>query len=353
MRFSKQEAHYIAARNFSRPLSATSKSQTPRSIQELDRKPSVCMCYKCKKERPLINMHSSSDKVCDSDYVCIDCQDRPQSRSRSWSTAGNGLRFAAIGDIVKQTLSSTPLDILPLHREGQPRNKKKQQKQRMKRPKSLPSMHAYTDQDYREEPGYDPKVYEKKRTRRSSTKSMFYDHRNDSGYTITKHDDTGLQQDCSTEEFVPNAQVQAYYDSVEPCMAQSNDIQDQNAVEPKEAPTYYKEAALAEETNAFDRNRNLPFLTPSDRTGEVHQGVSVRDVRQMSSREDRMTAYSKNKATVVFMIPSLIALPYQDNAYYHCIYAKTNMIPWLQKQYNKGPPDAMFGKLCFALLCNF
>lgn len=298
-------------------------------------------------------MHSSSDKVCDSDYVCIDCQDRPQSRSRSWSTAGNGLRFAAIGDIVKQTLSSTPLDILPLHRESQPRNKKKQQKQRMKRPKSLPSMHAYTDQDYREEPGYDPKVYEKKRTRRSSTKSMFYDHRNDSGYTITKHDDTGLQQDCSTEEFVPNAQVQAYYDSVEPCMAQSNDIQDQNAVEPKEAPTYYKEAALAEETNAFDRNRNIPFLTPSDRTDEVHQGVSVRDVRQMSSREDRMTAYSKNKATVVFMIPSLIALPYQDNAYYHCIYAKTNMIPWLQKQYNKGPPDAMFGKLCFALLCNF
>ena len=98
----------------------------------------------------------------------------------------------------------------------------------------------------------------------------------------------------------------------------------------------------------------LPFLTPATRVGEEHCPLKMKDSRALPTKQERMNAYSKlsyfsflcvrpvyiynhhhiKKNTHVFTI---------DNAYYHCIMAKTNLIPWLTKQYGKGPPDAMFG----------
>ncbi|KAI9278930.1 hypothetical protein BDA99DRAFT_493488 [Phascolomyces articulosus] len=66
----------------------------------------------------------------------------------------------------------------------------------------------------------------------------------------------------------------------------------------------------------------LPFLTPGTRIGEKHEAEKWRGIRTLDSKEQRMAAY--------------------NNAYYHCIMAKSNLIPWLTKQYSKGPPDAMF-----------
>lgn len=38
-----------------------------------------------------------------------------------------------------------------------------------------------------------------------------------------------------------------------------------------------------------------------------------------------------------------------DNAFYDCIFAKTDMIPWLQKQFSKGPPDVLSGMIYMSL----
>ncbi|KAI7852307.1 hypothetical protein BDC45DRAFT_513983 [Circinella umbellata] len=66
----------------------------------------------------------------------------------------------------------------------------------------------------------------------------------------------------------------------------------------------------------------LPFLTPATRVGEEHYPLKMKDSRALPTKQERMNAY--------------------NNAYYHCIMAKTNLIPWLTKQYSKGPPDTMF-----------
>ncbi|KAG2219972.1 hypothetical protein INT45_002186 [Circinella minor] len=66
----------------------------------------------------------------------------------------------------------------------------------------------------------------------------------------------------------------------------------------------------------------LPFLTPATRVGEEHYPLKMKDSRTLPTKQERMNAY--------------------NNAYYHCIMAKTNLIPWLTKQYCKGPPDTMF-----------
>ncbi|KAF7727168.1 hypothetical protein EC973_007943 [Apophysomyces ossiformis] len=67
---------------------------------------------------------------------------------------------------------------------------------------------------------------------------------------------------------------------------------------------------------------DVPFLTPDYRTGEPHSPLRMKDSRLLPSHEERVNAY--------------------NNAYYHCIAAKTDLIPWLKKQYSKGPPDTMF-----------
>lgn len=242
-------------------------------------------------------MQNQSDKEHGLGYVCVECQDRSRNnKSRSWSTAASGLRVAAIGDLVKHTLSSTPLDIIPPYRDRQTRsNKKRQQKQRMKRPESLPSMYAYADSLYQDETSYEPNAYEKKRTRRLSTKSMIYDHGNESRHTIAQCDSNPVShQDSSpTEELIPGNQDQPYYDTTVPSFQQDATIEAVDDFDVQEAPLHYGEERTMEDVNMLNRDHSLPFLITADRVGEEHQALSVREVRQMSSREDRMTAYSK------------------------------------------------------------
>jgi hypothetical protein len=35
---------------------------------------------------------------------------------------------------------------------------------------------------------------------------------------------------------------------------------------------------------------------------------------------------------------------YVDNAFFDCMRVETNLVPWIIKQTQKGPPDAWFGK---------
>ncbi|KAI9318565.1 hypothetical protein BX666DRAFT_1929366 [Dichotomocladium elegans] len=70
------------------------------------------------------------------------------------------------------------------------------------------------------------------------------------------------------------------------------------------------------------RNGDIPFLTPSTRTGREHIALRMKECRMLPTRDERLAIYT--------------------NAYYDCIIAKSNLIPWLTKQYSKGPPDAMF-----------
>ncbi|SAL95190.1 hypothetical protein [Absidia glauca] len=64
----------------------------------------------------------------------------------------------------------------------------------------------------------------------------------------------------------------------------------------------------------------LPFLTSSHRLGEPHViALRTKMARDVGSHDDRINAY--------------------NNAYSHCIMARTDMVPWIKKQYSKGPPD--------------
>lgn len=84
-----------------------------------------------------------------------------------------------------------------------------------------------------------------------------------------------------------------------------------------------------------------PFLTPSARTGGEHVALRMAESRNIPRRQDRMMAYSMSDA----FIQTITHFQYEiANAYHDCIMARTNIIPWLTKQYSKGPPDAMFGK---------
>ncbi|KAG0172730.1 hypothetical protein DFQ28_007437 [Apophysomyces sp. BC1034] len=98
--------------------------------------------------------------------------------------------------------------------------------------------------------------------------------------------------------------------------------------EPKNAAAYQVEPCRTTTEEGCDEAiirftpPDLPYLTPTYRTGEPHCPLRMKDSRALPTHEERVNAYT--------------------NAYYHCIVAKTDLVPWLKKQYSKGPPDTMF-----------
>ncbi|CDH57346.1 predicted protein [Lichtheimia corymbifera JMRC:FSU:9682] len=234
-------------------------------------RPSVCICYKCNRERRREN-----------NTPLYDPMDLPKERvtpTRSQSTiidsrngtSYGGISFGCIADRVKQTFGSSTD-----HKSGSTSTKNDKPARRwISRPKSLPSLKS---------------TFGMADGGKASPQADI---------VMTTSTSTGYKQQHS-----------------------SFHQQQQQQYEVPAEDRYQEQPAHVVMGSTGLHEQQLPFLTPSARTGNEHVVLRMAESRSIPRRQDRMVAYT--------------------NAYHDCIMARTNIIPWLTKQYSKGPPDAMF-----------
>ncbi|KAI9490438.1 hypothetical protein BDB00DRAFT_837832 [Zychaea mexicana] len=387
------------SQSFVAPSTQERRSITPQQQQQQqqclllcpvsEETPSVCMCYNCNKRNPEETHLALSKKL-----------SHPRHPKRSWtSAASSGFGFGGIADKVKQTFANSKSAAayqqpqqqkqydnysgyeqqrLPQHQQDKRSSSRNSSgpKRWIPRPKSLPALSAYVQkhQHYDDDSPYDEydddNEYHSKEHRRRSWNSKknksktsvqtsdyadvddsagcykveeksIYDgipekyetsrkeHRPKAGtYYMHREEHQQQQQQHVYDSYnsvgsVPSDQLppsqQQYQQHQQPLQQYFSEQQQQQQFSPEST----QEASPITETQSpLPGLTELPFLTPSTRVGEEHITMRMQESRALPTRQERMNAY--------------------NNAYYHCIMAKSDLIPWLTKQYSKGPPDAMF-----------
>ncbi|ORY90498.1 hypothetical protein BCR43DRAFT_499398 [Syncephalastrum racemosum] len=344
------------------------------------------VCSQCQESQPATRLLvSSADFVCDTCLAkgyqyrknSLQQSEQRELRRRSWNAA-NG-RLGQIADLVKHTLSSTPRDIITPEATRSTSSKKPKTRfsRMMLRPKSLPSLAMHygrsghereedEEEERDQEDGYHRKVMssqsrlsvlahqEEERvspSRQSSRVSLALQEARHSrqssyeGHLSTPEEHAWPVRQSSRVSLLqePRHGRHSSYDNRPQSVSQPEprpQPQPQQYVPPQQSTFQHQrhprshapispppQRFVAEEGGfvTYSPNlppSNLPYLTPAYRTGEAHSALSMRHVREMPEREARVSAL--------------------NGAYQHCIRAKTDLIPWLKKQYSKGPPDAVF-----------
>ncbi|KAI8331333.1 hypothetical protein BC941DRAFT_517582 [Chlamydoabsidia padenii] len=271
----------------------------------------VCVCYKCKDDKDDNNNNNNAAAI--ESQPSSTFTSRLLRRPKSTSSFGvvNSAKLAHIAGLVKQTLSSTPRDII-----------------------TSPSVPSSTHNNLLQ-PSFDNA--EKHHT--PSPKYGYEQHKDDpSPFSAHLHED-GIHSENSMSShtaFEKNDPSTLYNDSGYGLLSsptlmmgsfEGQDLQYQD-VQGALMDSSYNNTSFDLDSFPGEKqvlvepvsSTHLPFLTPSLRMGEPHViALRTKMARDVGSHDDRINAY--------------------NNAYSHCIMAKTDMVPWIKKQYSKGPPE--------------
>ncbi|CAO3595815.1 unnamed protein product [Absidia cylindrospora] len=312
----------------------------------------VCMCYKCKHDQMEHSGQQQSSENTNYDKSSAASQFLQFKRwskpaSSSFGGAVGNAKLAHIAGLVKQTLTSTPRDIITS--TATPRKRPTNDRRHsalsinstsdrldsqfipLATSSSTTSRHSYNPSE-EEETNYPPSTlsyhdntHPEKET--SIGGSIYHSNTNpgasfdrDSGYQDRNGDwvttaaasmnwDSSICHDASNQNETGLYNEQDIDNTAQATTATTEDYMDSFHDEKQQLPD-----------GSLLMTRQLPFLTPIHRVGEPHSVVlRTKLARDVGSHEDRINAY--------------------NNAYSHCIMARTDMVPWIKKQYSKGPPN--------------
>lgn len=205
-------------------------------------RPSVCICYKCNRARRRENNTPLYDQMeLPKERVTPTRSQSTIIDSRNGTSYG-GISFGCIADRVKQTFGSSTD-----HKSGSTSTKNDKPARRwISRPKSLPSLKS---------------TFGMTEGGKSSPQADI---------VMATSSSTGYKQQPSSSF---HYQQQQQYEV------------------PAEDP-YQEQPAHAVMASTGLHEQQLPFLTPSARTGNEHVALRMAESRSIPSRQDRMMAYS-------------------------------------------------------------
>ncbi|KAF1802001.1 hypothetical protein FB192DRAFT_1280870, partial [Mucor lusitanicus] len=256
-------------------------------------------CYKCNKVLPFEsnNALGANNNV----NVCLDCSTKKRGRSRSF--------ISEVADKLKNLgSSSNTVSLLS------PSTAK------IDRRKSMPSMNdAYTSSSLAPSPTpsrpssrassfiEDVKQFLAPLSRKSSRNSMFQDY----------------QQGDHASHKGPSRKTShnSLLDAINICKPKQR--------QQHTSPSY--ERRIMDENNwTQEDNEHIP--------------IRRKQIKQIESRQDRIDIYSKSVCVWAMEVDLFfLNCTCTDSAYLDCMQAPTDLVPWIIKQTQKGPPDDWFG----------
>ncbi|KAG1106759.1 hypothetical protein G6F42_016622 [Rhizopus arrhizus] len=289
--------------SFERPILIESDSdEVEEELLTPDQQYTYITCYKCNKVLPFEpNNALSVNNV----NVCLDCSTKKRGRSRSF--------ISEVADKLKNLgSSSNSVSLLS------PSTAK------MDRRKSMPSMNdAYTSSSLAPSPTpsrpssrassfiEDVKQFLAPLSRKSSRNSMFQDYQQSEN--ASPHHHQGPSRKTSHNSLL---------DAINICKPRQKS---------HTSPSY--ERRIIDENNwTQEDNEVMNIFQQQQQQGlqnteelDVVQHIPIRrkQIKQIESRQDRIDIY--------------------NSAYLDCMQAPTDLVPWIIKQTQKGPPDDWFG----------
>ncbi|KAI9307847.1 hypothetical protein BJ944DRAFT_285898 [Cunninghamella echinulata] len=322
----------------------------------------ICKCYKCNSTNTQLEPPTQGSEEYNNNKKDNKQQRLYRPKSTSSFVAVSSAKLAHIAGLVKQTLSSTPHEVSSnIHTNQKAILNEKQQLRRA----SL----VYEEMEYNNNKFYEPLAakrlsYLAPETKPLNNTSGISDTVVDSDYILSQHNNNNNNNNEDAMIFNDNYQntfnswqsnesnmdetssyISKTYNNNNDNNNTDSDVDNDNHMNEevdidynelpinenytimediphkKTAATSTNESLLMNHFNEgqMSTHTNLPFLTPMHRIGEPHTiHLKTKSARDVGTRDDRMNAY--------------------NNAYFHCVMAKTDMIPWIKKQYNKGPP---------------
>ncbi|CAO3614062.1 unnamed protein product [Cunninghamella blakesleeana] len=307
----------------------------------------ICSCYKCKNNNHLGLLTQASEEHNVDNKKNTKRLYRPKSASSFVSVSS--AKLAHIAGLVKQTLGSTPHDLTPSNKNKNNHNtnlniqneieyedrfnefliqqQQQQQSYMIRENKTLIDNYEIEDTidiDYNN----------------SNNNNIPFQHMNNDDTTINDFQNNfnnnhyWKANEISIDE--SNSYISKTYSSIDGDInnhmdnEQINDADHNDNLSIKENDNLQSNATGTSELvlmngineGSISKITNLPFLTPMHRIGEQHTiHLKTKSARDVGTHNDRINAY--------------------NNAYFHCVMAKTDMVSWIKKQYNKGPPILM------------
>ncbi|RCI05220.1 hypothetical protein CU098_010882 [Rhizopus stolonifer] len=254
-------------------------------------------CYRCNK--PIPSLQSSSLQLVASELnvanICADCLNRKRTRSRSFTLDGNNV-LTQFADKLKQSFGSNSL-LSP--------------SKTVNRRKSMPSMNSTFTEQSLDVPSPTP-------SRPSSRASSFIED--------VKQFLSPLSRKSNQTPDGPKKKTShsSLFDAINLCKPK----QKQNTT-----PSYERRIiGLLEDDTTWAQEDSEVFGIHQKQYHQQNQDPLVsntyiplrrKQIKQIESRQERMNVY--------------------NNAYIECMELQTDLVPWIVKQTQKGPPDAWFG----------
>ncbi|KAL7323612.1 hypothetical protein PS15p_210238 [Mucor circinelloides] len=289
--------------SFERPILIESDSdEVEEELLTPDQQYTYITCYKCNKVLPF---ESNNALSVNNVNVCLDCSTKKRGRSRSF--------ISEVADKLKNLgSSSNSVSLLS------PSTAK------MDRRKSMPSMNdAYTSSSLAPSPTpsrpssrassfiEDVKQFLAPLSRKSSRNSMFQDYQQSDNASSHRHQ--GPSRKTSHNSLL---------DAINICKPRQKS---------HTSPSY--ERRIIDDNNwTQEDNEVMNIFQQQQKQGlqdteeiDVVQHIPIRrkQIKQIESRQDRIDIY--------------------NSAYLDCMQAPTDLVPWIIKQTQKGPPDDWFG----------
>ncbi|KAI7908252.1 uncharacterized protein BX663DRAFT_25950 [Cokeromyces recurvatus] len=320
----RQELANMNDCSFERPILIESDSD---EIEEelVEKNPyqyTILTCYKCNKIIPYDpTVHNSLSVSYDSTMnICTQCASKKRTRSRSFTFEGNNV-FNFVADKLKHSFSNNNL----LSPNSNPN---------MHRRKSMPSMNVNFAS--LEPPSPTPsrpssrassffedfKQLLSPLSRKSSRNSMYQEYQIDDSDALKAPSEGHKRKTscsslleafhlCKPKQRSPSYERQIMNDTTKPSQQEDESSWDQD--DDKFLDIHQR----THQDNHLEDDQYVPM------ENHVHVPLRRKQVQQIGSRQKRIDLY--------------------NNAYFDCMQIETNLIPWIIKQTQKGPPDAWFG----------
>ncbi|KAK4513714.1 uncharacterized protein ATC70_005719 [Mucor velutinosus] len=292
--------------SFDRPILIESDSdEVEEELLTPDQQFTYITCYKCNKVLPF---EPNNALAVNNVNVCLDCSTKKRGRSRSF--------ISEVADKLKNLGSSS--NSVSLLSPSTANNSK------MDRRKSMPSMNdAYTSSSLAPSPTpsrpssrassfiEDVKQFLAPLSRKSSRNSMFRDYQQSDN---ASHHHQGPSRKASHNSLL---------DAINICKPKQR-----SHTSPSYERRIIDESSWTQEDNEVmnifqQQQQHAPFQNTQDLDVVQHIPVRRKQIKQIESRQDRIDIY--------------------NSAYLDCMQAPTDLVPWIIKQTQKGPPDDWFG----------
>ncbi|KAI7894664.1 uncharacterized protein EV154DRAFT_458892 [Mucor mucedo] len=262
-------------------------------------------CNQC--DRPI----TSSQLLTVANNICHDCSSSITTTTKKPRSRSGSFTFTQIADKLKQSFGHSSSSSNTLLAPGvKPVDRRKsmptmdslfdQQPQQLEPPSPVPSRPSSRASSFIE----DVKQFLAPLSRKSSRNSMYQDYQQSS--------DPVLQKKSSHHSLL---------DAINIC----------KPAKVKQAPSYERRIIQSDDTPNWSRE--------DDEVMGIHQNNSwMQDAHSMENtivplrRKQIKKIESRQERTDIYI-----------NAYIECMKVETNLVPWIIKQTQKGPPDAWFG----------